>query len=112
MKEMASWRSSRARRQQAHINGNTAFCRKYSMKSEEYSTLPTSMFTILVFLAVLSVLVVAHELGHFWAARRAGVTVEEFGLGFPPKLFSWKDKKGTEWTVNLIPLGGFVRMQG
>lgn len=82
------------------------------MKSEEYSTLPTSMFTILVFLAVLSVLVVAHELGHFWAARRAGVTVEEFGLGFPPKLFSWKDKKGTEWTVNLIPLGGFVRMQG
>lgn len=76
------------------------------------STLPTSMFTLLVFLAVLSMLVVAHELGHFWAARRAGVMVEEFGLGFPPKLFSWKDKKGTEWTVNLIPLGGFVRMQG
>jgi regulator of sigma E protease len=70
------------------------------------------MFTILVFLVVLSVLVVAHELGHFWAARRAGIKVEEFGLGFPPKLYSWKDKEGTEWSLNLIPLGGFVRMQG
>lgn len=70
------------------------------------------MFTILIFLAVLSTLVVAHELGHFWAARRAGIKVEEFGLGFPPKLYSRKDKEGTEWSLNLIPLGGFVRMQG
>jgi len=68
--------------------------------------------TILLFLVLLSVLVLAHEWGHFSAARKSGMVVEEFGIGFPPKLFSWKDKKGTVWSVNLIPIGGFVRIQG
>lgn len=70
------------------------------------------ILTIILFLALLSILVVAHEFGHFAAARKAGMVVEEFGLGFPPRLFSWKDKKGTTWSVNLIPIGGFVRIQG
>lgn len=70
------------------------------------------LITILIFLAVLSVLVIAHEFGHFYAARKAGMTVHEFGLGFPPKIFSWTDKNGTEWSLNLIPLGGFVRIKG
>lgn len=68
--------------------------------------------TILIFLAVLSILVIAHEFGHFYAARYFGMTVHEFGLGFPPKIFSWTDKQGTEWSLNLIPLGGFVRIKG
>lgn len=68
--------------------------------------------TILIFIVILSVLVLAHEWGHFTAARRTGMVVEEFGIGFPPKLFSWTDKKGTKWSINLVPIGGFVRIQG
>lgn len=59
------------------------------------------------------VLVIIHELGHFWAAKKAGVQVLEFGIGIPPKLFTlYTDKSGTEYTINLIPLGGFVRLKG
>ncbi len=68
--------------------------------------------TILLFLALLSILVLAHEWGHFAAARKAGMIVEEFGIGFPPRLFSWTSRKGTLWSINLIPIGGFVRIQG
>ena len=68
--------------------------------------------TILLFLVLLSVLVLAHEWGHFAAARKAGMKVEEFGIGFPPRLFSWTDSRGTTWSLNLIPIGGFVRIQG
>lgn len=58
-------------------------------------------------------LVIVHELGHFIAARRGGVEVEEFGLGFPPRLYSRKFKgHRTEYTLNLLPLGGFVRLKG
>lgn len=70
------------------------------------------MFTILIFLLILSILVLIHEAGHYFAARWAGMTVEEFGIGFPPKLFGRKDKRGTLWSVNAIPLGGFVRIKG
>ena len=68
--------------------------------------------TIIVFLIVLSVLVVAHEFGHYIMARKAGMTVEEFGIGFPPKIFGKKDKNGTLWSINAVPLGGFVRIKG
>lgn len=70
------------------------------------------MLTILVFLLILSVLVLVHEAGHYMMARWSGMVVEEFGIGFPPKLFGKKDKRGTLWSVNAIPLGGFVRIQG
>ncbi len=70
------------------------------------------LLTILVFLFILSVLVVGHEFGHYFMARKAGMTVEEFGIGFPPKIFGKKDKNGTLWSVNAIPLGGFVRIKG
>lgn len=68
--------------------------------------------TILLFLLILSVLVLAHEWGHFATARKAKMVVEEFGIGFPPKLFSWTSSSGTVWSINLIPIGGFVRIQG
>ena len=57
-------------------------------------------------------LVVIHEFGHFMAARRNGVEVEEFGIGFPPKLKTLTKKNGTIYTLNLLPLGGFVRLKG
>lgn len=70
------------------------------------------IWTILLFLCVLSVLVIVHEAGHFFAAKKMGMDVEEFGLGFPPRVFGWKDKKGMLWSLNAIPIGGFVRIKG
>lgn len=71
-----------------------------------------SIFIALVsFIVVVGILVLVHELGHFFAARWAGVAVEEFGFGFPPRLFAKKGKK-TLISVNWIPLGGFVKIKG
>lgn len=70
------------------------------------------MLTALLFLVLLSVLVIAHEFGHYIVARMCGVKVEEFGLGFPPRITAWKDKRGMLWTLNAIPLGGFVKLKG
>ncbi len=69
------------------------------------------MGTILLFVIVLSLLVFVHELGHFFVARKMGMKVEEFGFGFPPRLFGIK-KKGTVYSINWIPLGGFVKIKG
>ncbi len=66
---------------------------------------------ILVFILILAVLVIAHEFGHFIMAKRAGMQVDEFGFGFPPRLFSFR-KGETLYSLNLIPLGGFVRIVG
>jgi regulator of sigma E protease len=69
------------------------------------------MGTIILFILVLSLLVFVHELGHFFMARRMGMRVEEFGFGFPPKIFGVR-RGATEYSVNWIPLGGFVRIKG
>lgn len=68
--------------------------------------------SIILFLIILSVLVVAHEFGHFWAAKRSGMRVDEFGLGFPPKIKTLFYSKGTAFTLNWLPFGGFVRIFG
>ncbi len=67
--------------------------------------------TVLAFIGVLIVLVLVHEIGHFIVAKRAGITVQEFGVGFPPRIGSvvWH---GTRYSLNWIPLGGFVKMLG
>ncbi len=87
------------------------------------------LLTIITFVIVLSVLVFAHELGHFMVARKFGVKAEEFGFGFPPRIFGvyrskegkWKkvmgaaaveDAQGTVYSINWIPLGGFVKIKG
>ena len=67
--------------------------------------------SIILFVAVLGVLVLVHEIGHFITARWMGVAVEEFGIGFPPRLFSIK-RKSTIYSINAVPLGGFVRIKG
>lgn len=66
----------------------------------------------MTFIIVLSLLVLVHELGHFWAARKFGVEVEEFGFGLPPKARTLFKKNGTEYSLNWLPLGGFVRLLG
>ncbi|MDB5165393.1 MAG: rane protein of unknown function [Candidatus Saccharibacteria bacterium] len=67
---------------------------------------------ILVGLVILVLLVVVHELGHAIVAHRNGVVVEEFGIGFPPKAWGKKLKNGVLFTINWLPLGGFVKLQG
>lgn len=71
------------------------------------------IWTIILFIALLSLLVFVHELGHFCVARRMGMKVEEFGFGFPPRLFGIRPKpEGTIYSINCIPIGGFVRIKG
>lgn len=87
------------------------------------------LITIISFIVILSVLVLVHELGHFLAARKFGAKAEEFGLGFPPRLIGWykstsgkwktvfgnkevTDAADTVYTLNTIPLGGFVKIKG
>jgi len=67
---------------------------------------------VIPFLVILTVLIFVHELGHFWVARRNGVKVEVFSVGFGPELVGWTDRKGTRWRLSLLPLGGYVRMMG
>lgn len=67
---------------------------------------------ILIGLVVLVILVVLHELGHAIAAKRAGVVVEEFGIGFPPRAWGKKLKNGVLFSLNWLPLGGFVKLKG
>ncbi len=69
------------------------------------------MLTIILFVVVLSLLVFMHELGHFLVARKMGMKVEEFGFGFPPRLWGVK-RGGTIYSINWIPLGGFVKIKG
>ncbi|MDO9509813.1 MAG: M50 family metallopeptidase [Candidatus Magasanikbacteria bacterium] len=88
------------------------------------------MLTLIIFIAVLAVLVLSHEAGHFFAARKSGMKVYEFGFGFPPRAFGWykdhitkkikfvgkkyeaKDCPATLYSVNWLPLGGFVSIRG
>lgn len=69
------------------------------------------VLTIIIFLILLSILVLIHEGGHFLAAKRAGIEVEEFGLGLPPRILgvNWH---GTIYSINILPFGGFVKLVG
>ncbi len=69
------------------------------------------LITVLIFLGVLAVIIIAHELGHFITAKASGVEVKEFGVGLPPRLFSVK-RGETIYSLNAIPLGGFTKMSG
>jgi len=71
----------------------------------------SALITILIFLGILALLILAHETGHFVTAKAFGVKVEEFGLGFPPRLFGIK-RGETLYSLNAVPLGGFTKMAG
>ena len=68
------------------------------------------LFTLLATVVALGLLVTIHEYGHFWVARRCGVKVLRFSIGFGPALYSWHDRQGTEYVIAGIPLGGYVKM--
>lgn len=67
---------------------------------------------VIPFLVILTVLVFVHEMGHFLVARRAGVRVDVFSIGFGRELFGWTARSGTRWKISLLPLGGYVKMFG
>ncbi|HEY3911882.1 MAG TPA: RIP metalloprotease RseP [Stellaceae bacterium] len=67
---------------------------------------------IVPFLFILTVLVFVHEFGHYFVARRNGVRIDVFSIGFGPELFGWHDRAGTRWKFSAIPLGGYVKMFG
>ena len=71
-----------------------------------------SLITILLFIVILGGLVIIHELGHFITARAARVKVLEFGIGFPPRAKVLADKGETVYTLNWLPIGGFVKLEG
>ena len=66
--------------------------------------------TVISFIVALGVLVTVHEFGHFWVARKCGVKVLRFSVGFGHPLFKWKDRHDTEFWLSAIPLGGYVKM--
>lgn len=70
------------------------------------------ILTIVALLIVLGVVVFVHELGHFLAARWAGVRVDAFSIGFGPAIVKWHDKRGTVWKIACLPLGGYVSIYG
>ena len=67
---------------------------------------------ILGFLLLITPVVFIHELGHYWVARKAGVIVDVFSVGFGPEICGWTAKTGTRWRIAAIPLGGYVKMRG
>ncbi|MDU5473747.1 MULTISPECIES: sigma E protease regulator RseP [Pantoea] len=68
------------------------------------------LWSFVAFIIALGVLITVHEFGHFWVARRCGVRVERFSIGFGKALWKRRDKQGTEYVIALIPLGGYVKM--
>ena len=70
------------------------------------------MTGILAFILIFGVIVVIHEFGHFYFAKKAGILVREFAIGMGPKIFAHMDKDGTMYTIRALPLGGYVRMAG
>ena len=69
------------------------------------------MYVILALL-LLGVLIVAHEAGHYWAARACGIEVQEFAMGMGPLLCKWKNERGTQFSLRLLPVGGFCQFYG
>jgi len=68
--------------------------------------------SVISFVAVFSALVFFHELGHFWVARRFGIRVDAFSIGFGPVISQWHDRHGTKWRISALPLGGYVKFFG
>jgi regulator of sigma E protease len=76
------------------------------------SQAPTFLFTMAVFIAVLTVIVFIHEMGHFLVGRWCGARVDAFSIGFGREIFGWYDKHGTRWKISWLPLGGYVKFAG
>ncbi|QNN68589.1 RIP metalloprotease RseP [Sphingomonas lutea] len=73
---------------------------------------PPLWFILIAFLCTIGPLVLIHEFGHYWVARRLGVGAEVFSIGFGREIAGWTDKRGTRWQIGWLPLGGYVRFVG
>ncbi|MGL5103776.1 MAG: site-2 protease family protein, partial [Limosilactobacillus fermentum] len=69
------------------------------------------IITIITFIIVFGILVLVHEFGHYYFAKRAGILVREFSIGMGPKVW-WRRSNGTTYTIRILPLGGYVRLAG
>lgn len=78
----------------------------------EFLPQPGLLFTLASFIAMIAVLVVVHEGGHYLAGRLFGAKIEAFGVGFGRELIGWNDRRGVRWKINAIPLGGYVKFVG
>jgi regulator of sigma E protease len=74
--------------------------------------IPSGLVTLVAFLVMLGLLVLVHELGHFLTAVWLGIKVEEFGIGYPPRAVTLLERNGVKYTLNWLPIGGFVRFGG
>ena len=70
------------------------------------------LHNIFSFIVIISIIVFIHEFGHYWVAKRFGVKIESFSIGFGKEIFGWNDKSGTRWKIGWAPLGGYVKMFG
>lgn len=70
------------------------------------------LHNVLSFIVIISVIVFVHEFGHYWVAKKSGVKIDSFSIGFGPEIFGWNDKSGTRWKLSLVPMGGYVKMFG
>ena len=73
---------------------------------------PGLLLTIVAFLGVIGPLVFVHEMGHYWAARACGVTIDAFSIGMGREVAGWTDRRGTRWKLAWLPIGGYVRFAG
>ena len=74
--------------------------------------IPSGVVTVVAFLLMLGLLVLVHELGHFLTAIWLGIKVDEFGIGYPPRAVTIFERNGVKYTLNWLPIGGFVRFGG
>ena len=70
------------------------------------------LISIIVLFLILGILIFVHELGHFAVAKFFGIRVDEFGMGFPPRAVKLFSRNGTDYTINWVPFGGFVKIHG
>ncbi len=74
--------------------------------------IPLILHNFLSFIAIISIIVFIHEFGHYWVAKKCGVKIDAFSIGFGKELWGWNDKSGTRWKIAVFPLGGYVKMFG
>lgn len=76
------------------------------------STLAPLLYSITAFIFILTIIVFTHEFGHYIVAKKSGIKIEAFSIGFGPEIFGWNDKSGTRWKISALPFGGYVKMFG
>lgn len=88
------------------------FSKMIVSESRKVGVMQSGIIGIITFIIVFGIIVVVHEFGHFYFAKKSGILVREFAIGMGPKIFAHIGKDGTAYTIRMLPLGGYVRMAG